>query len=162
MTSFTNSTAPQCVMGVGPDLVTPRVGCDQSKSDERAVSRIHSGDLLSEAVCTKSAIQASFRRSQDFIPVKSNRSSHMAKKPYGRSLVQLGQSRHKSKLPAPRAQSKYSTSQVGSCNFFTSPVIIIRFLSGQDFNPSGRLLRLFGHHLQRTSKNAQIQDIIKD
>ena len=55
-------------MGVGPDLVTPAFGYgyDQSKSDERAFSRIQSGDLLSEAVCTQRAIQESFRRSQEF------------------------------------------------------------------------------------------------
>ena len=53
-------------MGVGPDLVAPSVGYDQSKSYERAFSRIQSGDLLSEAVCTQSAIQASLWRSQDF------------------------------------------------------------------------------------------------
>ena len=69
---------PQCVMGVGPDLVTPSVGYDQSKSDERAFSHIQSdepafsgvqsGDLLSEAVCTQSAIQESFRRSRVSAP----------------------------------------------------------------------------------------------
>ena len=31
---------PQCVIGVGPDLVTPSVGYNQSESDERAFSRM--------------------------------------------------------------------------------------------------------------------------
>ena len=53
-------------MGAGHDLVTPSVGYDQSTSDGRAFSRIQTGDLLSEAVCTQSAIQAPFRRSQGF------------------------------------------------------------------------------------------------
>ena len=50
---------PQCVMGVGPDLVTPSVGFDQSESHERAFSRIQSGEWISEAACTQSAFQVS-------------------------------------------------------------------------------------------------------
>ena len=47
-------------MGVGPDLVAPSVGFDQSESHERAFSRIQSGDWISEAVCTQSAFQVSY------------------------------------------------------------------------------------------------------
>ena len=141
-------------MGVGPDLVTPSVGCDQSKGDEQAFSRIQSGDLLSQAVCAQSAFQVLFRRSQDFtqpnpIEVAIRRRSHMAEVWSNLGKVDISQScRHLGCNP--------STSQVGSCNFFTSPVIIIRFFPGQVFILSGRLLRfqvighMFGHHLQRT------------
>ena len=49
----------QCVLGVWPELVAPSVGFGQSKSHERAFSRIPSGVWISEAVCTSSAFQAS-------------------------------------------------------------------------------------------------------
>ena len=88
-------------MGVGPDLVTPSVGYDQSKSYERAFSRIQWRFALRSRLHP-----VQFKRHFDesrFYSVKSIRSSHKAKKPYGISLVQFGQSRHKSKLSAPRA-----------------------------------------------------------
>ena len=55
------------------------------------------------------ALRVHFKRHMTksrFYTVKSNRSSHKAKKPSGRSFVQFGQSRHKSKFPAPRVQYK--------------------------------------------------------
>ncbi len=57
---FLLTITPQCVLGVWPDLVAPSVGFDQSKSHERAFSRIQSGVWISEAVCTSSAFQASY------------------------------------------------------------------------------------------------------
>ena len=58
--TFWLAITPQCVLGVWPKLVAPSVGFDQSKSYERAFSRIPSGVWISEAVCTSSAFQASY------------------------------------------------------------------------------------------------------
>ena len=57
---FLLAITPQCVLGVWPNLVAPSVGFDQSKSHERAFSRIPSGVWISEAVGTSSACQASY------------------------------------------------------------------------------------------------------
>ena len=115
LSNMSQTIPQQCVMGVGPDLVTPSVGYDQSKSYERAFSRIQWRFALRSRLHP-----VQFKRHFDesrFYSVKSIRSSHKAKKPYGRSLVQFGWSRHKSKFSAPRVHwsSLRSQSQWVNC-----------------------------------------------
>ena len=112
------------------------------------------------------ALRGHFKRHMTksrFYSVKCNRSSHKAKKPKGRSFVQFGQSRHKSKFCAPRVQYKCFWSGRSLSSIFTSLVIVIKFFLGHVFILLGRLLRFvfpgiehgstfcFSHHSSSSS-----------
>ena len=121
---------PQCVMGVRPDLVTL---LDLTWSHHRLVTtnlQVMCGHfpVFRVEICSPKpfAPRVQFKHNSSvmstksrFYSVKSNRSSHKAKKPHGRSLVQFGQSRHKSKLSAPRVQSKHFTGRELQCLHLT-------------------------------------------